>query len=449
MASISSLGIGSGLDLNGLLDQLESSERQQLAPITRKQQSYQAKISAYGKLESALNAFKEASEKLTEAKQFQAVKNQVGGDAITVVQGDGALTGNYDLEVTQRARGYSIATQGVADSEERLGAGAISITLGNGETLDVEITDKKSSLESIRDTINAAGGGVQASLMNDGSGTPFRLVLSSSETGTEAAIADVSFSGGPAGSLSLDPATEVPARNAELTVNGIAVSSQSNRVEGAIQGLTLNLVETGSATLDVTRDTAAIKKAVTGFVNSYNKLQETIDGLSRYDQKTGTSGDLLGDTTLRGINAQLRGLMGGTVSGGELKTLTDLGITLTVDGTLEIDDDDLGAAMEDNLSAVSAFFVGGEDEDGMAVRLQDALAGIVDDGGTLEGATKGLETSIDSLQAHYSRTEERINATLARYRKQFQQLDSMIAQMNSTSSYLTQQFDALNAQLGK
>ncbi|GAA5110566.1 flagellar filament capping protein FliD [Alloalcanivorax gelatiniphagus] len=449
MASISSLGIGSGLDLNGLLDQLESSERQQLAPITRKQQSYQAKISAYGKLESALNAFKEASEKLSETKHFQAVKNQVGGDAITVIQGDGALTGNYDLEVTQRARGYSIATQGVADSEERLGAGSISITLANGDTMDVEITDKKSSLESIRDTINAAGGGVQASLMNDGSGTPFRLVLSSSATGTEAAIADVSFSGGPAGSLSLDPDTEVPARNAELTVNGIAVSSQSNRVEGAIQGLTLNLVETGSATLDVTRDTAGIKKAVTSFVNSYNKLQETIDGLSRYDQKTRTSGDLLGDTTLRGINAQLRGLMGSSVPGGDLNTLTDMGITLTVDGTLEIDDEELDAAVENNLSAVSAFFVGSGDEDGMAVRLEETLAGIVDDGGTLEDATKGLETSIENLQAHYSRTEERINATLARYRKQFQQLDSMIAQMNSTSSYLTQQFDALNAQLGK
>ncbi|MCC4310047.1 flagellar filament capping protein FliD [Alcanivorax marinus] len=452
MASISSLGIGSGLDLNGLLDQLEASERQQLTPITQKQQSYQAKISAYGKLESALTAFQDASEKLADAKQFQAVKNQVSGDALTVVQGDDALTGNYDIEVTQRARAYSIATQGVADPEERLGAGSLSITLANGDTLDLEISDKKSSLESIRNAINEAGGGVQASLMNDGSGTPYRLVLSSSDTGTEAAIAEVTFSGGPGAALSLDPATEVSARNAELTVNGIAVSSQSNRVEDAIQGLTLNLVETGSATIDVTRDSTGIKKAVKGFVDSYNKLQETIDGLTRYDQKTGSRGELLGDTTLRGIDAQLRGLIGAALPEGEMRTLSDLGITLTVDGTLEIDDEELDDALENHLSAVSAFFAGGPEgagNEGLAAGLKAALAGIVDDGGTLEDATEGLESSIENLQAHYSRTEERINSTLDRYRKQFQQLDSIIAQMNSTSSYLTQQFDALNAQLGQ
>lgn len=452
MASISSLGIGSGLDLNGLLDQLEASERQQLTPITQKQQSYQAKISAYGKLESALTAFQDASEKLADAKQFQAVKNQVSGDALTVVQGDDALTGNYDIEVTQRARAYSIATQGVADPEARLGAGSLSITLANGDTLDLEISDKKSSLESIRNAINEAGGGVQASLMNDGSGTPYRLVLSSSDTGTEAAIAEVTFSGGPGAALSLDPATEVSARNAELTVNGIAVSSQSNRVEDAIQGLTLNLVETGSATIDVTRDSTGIKKAVKGFVDSYNKLQETIDGLTRYDQKTGSRGELLGDTTLRGIDAQLRGLIGAALPEGEMRTLSDLGITLTVDGTLEIDDEELDDALENHLSAVSAFFAGGPEAaegEGLAAGLEAALARIVDDGGTLEDATEGLESSIENLQEHYSRTEERINSTLDRYRKQFQQLDSMIAQMNSTSSYLTQQFDALNAQLGQ
>ncbi|MBF1800824.1 flagellar filament capping protein FliD [Alloalcanivorax profundimaris] len=449
MASISSLGIGSGLDLNGLLDQLEASERQQLTPIVQKQQSHQAKISAYGRLESALTGFQDAVAKLADGKQFEAVKNEVTGDALGATLGDDALTGNYDLEVARRARGYSIATQGIGAADERLGAGALNIALANGDTLNVEVGEKQSTLEGIRDAINDAGGGVQAALMNDGGDTPYRLVLSSTETGTEAAIDEVTFSGGLGDALALDQNSEVPALNAKLTVNGIEVISQSNQVEGAIQGVTLNLRETGTATLDVTRDGAGIKKAVKDFAEAYNTLQETLDTLTRFNQETGESGALLGDATLRGIESRLRSVISGGAGGGEFNTLADLGITLKVDGTLEVDEEAVDDAVDNQLGALADFFTGTVDRDGLAVRLDDALSEMVDDGGTLDDATEGLETSIDTLQNQYTRTEERINSTLARYRTQFQQLDSMIAEMNSTSSYLTQQFDALNAQLGQ
>ena len=450
MASISSLGIGSGLDLNGLLDQLEASERQQLSPIVQKQKSHQAKISAYGRLESALTGFQDAVAKLAESKQFEAVKSSVSGDALGASMGDGALTGNYDLEVTQRARGYSIATQGVAAADEQLGAGTLNITLANGDSLELTIGEKQSTLEGVRDAINEAGGGVQAALMNDGGDTPYRLVLSSTETGTEAAIDTVTFGGDLGAQLSLDQASEVQALNAELTVNGITVSSQSNSVEDAIQGVTLNLKETGTATLDITRDGGGIKKAVKGFAEAYNTLQKTLDNLTRFNQETGETGALLGDTTLRGIESQLRAVVSGATSGdGEFSTLADIGITLKVDGTLEVDDEAVEDAVDNQLAGLARFFTGGADKNGLAVRLDETLAEMVDDGGTLDDATEGLETSIESLQRQYNRTEDRINSTLARYRTEFQKLDSMIAQMNSTSTYLTQQFDALNAQLGQ
>jgi len=122
----------------------------------------------------------------------------------------------------------------------------------------------------------------------------------------------------------VDAGTEVTAINASLSVNGIDIESQSNRVEGAVQGVTLNLEEEGNATISVTRDTAGIKKAVTSFVESYNSLQKTMDSLTSYDQETGTSGELLGDTTLRGIESRIRGVMGGVVSGGEFSALADI-----------------------------------------------------------------------------------------------------------------------------
>ena len=450
MASISSLGIGSGLDLNGLLDQMESAERQQLTPITQQQKSYQAKISAYGTLESKLTAFREAAAKLGDSQQFEAVKSSVSGDALGAVVGEDALPGTHDIVVNNKALAYSIATQGVSDRTEPLGAGSIRFTLGNGDDFSIDVGEEQSSLEGIRDAINEAGKGVQASLVNDGSGQPHRLVLSATDTGTDAAIDSVDFgTGGLGGALALDSDTEVAAVNASLSVNGIDIESQSNRVEGAVQGVTLNLKEEGPATVSVTRDTAGIKKAVTTFVESYNSLQESMDSLTRYDQETGTSGRLLGDTTLRGIESRIRGVMGGVVSGGEFGALGDIGVDLTIDGTLEVDEEKLDAVVADNLGALADFFSGAGESEGLAGRLDATLGKMLGDSGTLENATSGLEDRIEGLGERYLRTEARIESTIARYREQFSKLDSMIAEMNSTSSYLTQQFDALNAQLNQ
>jgi len=450
MASISSLGIGSGLDLNGLLDQMEAAERQQLTPITQQQQSYQAKISAFGTLENKLTEFREAAAKLSEVQQFEAVKSNVSGDALSAVVGEEAMPGNHDIVVNNKARAYSIATQGVLDKTELMGAGTINFTLGNGDAFSIEVGEEQSSLEGIRDAINESGKGVQASLVNDGKGQPHRLVLSATDTGTDAAISSVDFGTGGLGDvLALDTGSEVTALNASLSVNGIDIESQSNRVEGAVQGITLNLKEEGNATLSVTRDTAGISKAVTAFVDSYNSLQESMDNLTRYNQETGATGQLLGDTTLRGIESRIRGVMGDGVSGGEFSALSDIGIDLTVDGTLEVDEEALDAAVADNLGALSDFFAGTGDTEGLATRLDSTLGKMLGDSGTIENATSGLEDRIEGLGERYERTEARINSTIDRYREQFSKLDGLIAQMNSTSSYLTQQFDALNAQLGQ
>lgn len=445
MASISALGIGSGLDLNGLLDQLAAAEQKKLEPIVQRQQSYQAKISAFGKLESALAKFREASQKLDDPKQFQAVQKTVTGDALTATTAKGAPVGTYGIEVTQLAQASSVASFGVADEKERLGGGAISFTLGNGESFSVDIDSDDSSLVKIRDAINAANGGVRASIVNDGGDQPYRLMFSSEETGSEAAITDIAFDGALGGALNLDENTRVEARNAELSVNGIAVSSQSNHVQGALQDVTLNLTETGSATLEISRDDSAIKKAVNEFVDAYNDLKKTMTGLTKYDADSGSAGELLGNSTLRGIESSLRGVLSGGVADGDFHLLSDVGIKLQLDGTLKVDEDALNDAIADNVGGLSRFFAGVGDKDGLAAGLDDALGAILDDRGLLDNATQGLNDSIDSLQKTYDRTQQQIDATIARYRVQFSQLDSMISQMNSTSSYLTQQFDMLNS----
>ena len=445
MTTISSLGVGSGLDLNSLLDQLEQGENKKLVPITTRKQSYQTKISAFGALSSALTSFQDAVKALNDTGTFQAVTNKVSGEALTATTTSDTPPGDYHINVTQRAQASSAATLGVADKEANLGAGTISLTLGGGKVVSVDVGAEDSSLEDIRDAINAQADGVRASLISDGSDQPYRLVLTASETGTEAAVSDIQFSGALGSSLSLDPAAQQAGLDAKLTVNGIQVTSPSNSVEGAIQGVTLNLTDEGEATLQVNRDDKGIKKAVTNFVDAYNQLQKTLDTLTSYNADSGSAGVLLGNSTVRSVESRLSGVLSGAVDDGTFGVLSNVGVQLQLDGTLKVDDDKLDAAVSDNLGALQKFFAGnGESVTGMAGLLNGAIDKMTGDQGLIANATDGLNQSIDSLDDLYDRTQQQINSTMARYRSQFSQLDGLIAKMNSTSNYLTQQFEALS-----
>lgn len=456
MATITALGIGSGLDLTGLLDQLEAAERQKLVPIAQQKQSYQSKISAYGVLQNALNQFQTAADKLKDGQLFSAVKSSVTGSSVTAASSSDAAAGVYQVNVSQLATHYSVATAGVADKAEQLGAGTITFTFGDSEQepLDIDIEEGKSSLEDIRDAINAAGGGVTASIVNDGSEVgddgkgPWRLALAASETGTDAAFS-VDF--GEGSSLSLDDGdggTEVKAQNAQLTVNGISITSQGNQVEGAIEGVTLALAEEGASTLRIEQDNETMTEAVKGFVSAYNTLQSTISRLTSYNAESGAAGDLLGDAALRNVQSQLRREMGDIMGGIQVGDTLERPITLQLKGDLKIDEEKLEALVNSNPGALADFFAGATGDKGFASKLSDALELMTRDGGVIDNAKKGLQTSIASLDTRYARMEQSIDASIARYRSQFAQLDSMIASMNSTSAYLTQQFDMMNAQLG-
>lgn len=444
MAAISALGVGSGLDLNGLLDQLKAGENQKLVPLTNRKKSYEASISAFGTLKSALESFKSAAAALGKSETFQAVKSTVTGEAVSATTSSSTPPGDYAIHVVQRARTSSVATAGVADDETRLGAGDIRFTLANGDSVSVDIPAGASRITDIRDAINERNDGVRASLVNDGTGTPYRLVFSASESGTEAAVADVEFSGDLADSLHLDEATRQDAQDAELTINGIAVRSAGNRIEGAIQGVTLDLGKPGDADLHVTRDNAAVKDAVKTFVDKYNKLVDTVGDLSSYDQESGSAGVLLGNGTLRQVQSGLRSAMGAGVGGdGAFHALREIGLELGLDGKIKVDDKAFDEIVNHRADDLQQFFAGTTAVPGFAGQLDDLLDGMTEDKGLIGSATDGLKTSIKQIDEQYTRTQARIDDTMARYRRQFSQLDSMIAQMNSTSSYLTQQLDAL------
>tara|TARA_R110002049_G_scaffold102718_1_gene248465 strand:+ start:5975 stop:7327 length:1353 start_codon:yes stop_codon:yes gene_type:complete len=449
MASISSLGIGSGLDLNGLLDQLQEAERGKLEPIEQQLETQQTKISAYGQLQSALSEFQTAADALNDSDLYESLSTNVGGEAITATADAEAQPGSYNVSVDKLATAGTLATGRVDAPDVQLVDADTTLTLNftGQDQGSVDINVKQGdSLEDIRDAINAReDSGVSASVINDGEG--YRLALSSSETGTEASIASSNFND----VINVTP-TDVEitqgGQDAALNVNGIAITSPTNQVEGAIQGVTLNLQEEGESTVKIEQDTLAVREAVTSFVDAYNDLKGTMGELTSFNAETGAAGELLGDSAVRTVESRMRSVLSGAVEG-EFSMLSDIGISLQTDGTLEIDSDELDNAISSNQDALSAFFVGSSDETGMAGQVNTMVEQLLSTNGTVTGAITGAENSIESLGERYTRMEQSIDQTISRYRAQFGELDGMIAQMNQTSSYLTQQFDALDAQLGR
>jgi len=230
-----------------------------------------------------------------------------------------------------------------------------SITLGAGN----------SSLQGIAAAVNAANIGVTASIINDGSNTPYRLVFTSTATGAASSM-KISVSGDSTISnlLSDDPTgvqnltQSVNGQNTNLTVNGIAVTSANDTVSGAIQGVTLNVAQTGTTSISVAQNTSSLQSAVSAFVTAYNTLNSTFTAATSYNATTQSAGPLIGDSGVETIQNGIRQLLGGPVSGvsQSLNSLAQLGITFQNDGSLALNTATLQSAITSNASGVGALF---------------------------------------------------------------------------------------------
>lgn len=456
-ATITSLGVGSGLDLDSILTSLEESkEASLLTPITNQETSVNAEITAYGTLTSALTKLQTAAEALADSSLYDSLTTSLSGSGVTAATTSDAVAGTYKLEVTQLAQAQSLTTDGVASKTTALGTGTLTLQLGSEDAVSITLTSSNNTLEGIRTAINASGAGVTASIVNDGSGTPYRLVLTSDSTGTESEMT-VSYtsddSTDAASSLfGYDGSTgnmtqTVEALDAELTINGISITSQTNTVEDALQGVTLNLTAVGSSqTLTISQDTDAIYDAVSAFVTAYNSYVSTVDTLTSYDADADTAGELLGDSTTRRISTKLSSDLYSAVGSGTFSYLSQLGISLEVDGTLLIDEDTLTAAITDNIDAVSEFFIGTDGTSGFIGQMTTDLDSYLDeDDGLIVARTDSLATKLEQLEDRYEEKQALIDSEMARWTEQFTQLDTLIASLSSTADYLTTQFDALNS----
>lgn len=469
MAIVSALGLGSGMDINGIVRQLVEAEGQPaFNALDRRESETQTRLSALGKLKSALSDFQAALKDLGNGDVFKAFTATSGNESLaTISAGSFATPGVYSLEVTQLAKSQKLISGGAGFSgfSDTVGAGTLNISVG-ADSFSLNIDATNNTLSGVRDAINSAADntGVNASIINvdDGSGgTVSRLVLTSRETGTANAItitaADDDGNNTDAAGLSqlvYDPAgsgvsnmtQQTAALDAIIKVDGQSVTRSSNSINDAIAGVTidLNAAEVGTVfDINIDLDTDSVREAVSGFVEAYNSLQTVMKDLGKFDPESQVAGALIGDSSLRNIQNQIRQVTGGLVSSanGDFNSLAMVGVEIDRFGVMSIDSGRFGEVMSSNMNAVKDVF---SSADGIAVRLNSSMDTFLQSGGLLDSQTSSLSDRLRSI----SDERDRVQLRLDNYEKvlldQFIAMDVAVGQFQSTGAYLAQQIAALS-----
>jgi flagellar hook-associated protein 2 len=434
MATLTTSGLGSGLDIAGIVDKLVAAERAPIANrLTAKESKANELLSALGQFKSSLSTFKD-SITLGDSEVFTATATP------------SSRPGSYSVEVTALATAHRISSAAQPDATSAVGTGILSITV-NGTTAQIAIGSSANSLNDIRDAINAApdNPGVRATIVTGTDGA--HLVVSATKTGTDNAIT-MAVSGGDGGLAPFVYAAGGPANtmtqldaaaNATAVIDGITVSSASNTITGAIEGVTVNLLKAEPGTelaLKIEYDTDGTKRSVGSFVTNYNKLIDTIATLTKYNKDTGDAGPLLGDATVRGIRDQLRRELSSVLGNADAASLASIGVTTQTDGKMAIDATRLDAAIADDFDAMGELFTG---TTGLATRLETIASAALSGASTIATREGNLKTTLKSITTQRESLDNRLEQVRARLSKQFNAMDSLLAQLKTTSNFLSAQ----------
>lgn len=543
------------LDVNTIVTSLMSAEQAPLTAVTKEKTAYQSQISAYGTLKSSLSTFQTAVSALSTASKFNAQTVTSGNtSAFTATANGSATIGDYAVTVSQLAKSQKLSLGGFANTTDTVGTGTLTISFGkytsvgntfapNADKTDIAIpiTSANNTLAGVRDAINAAGGSVSATIVNDG--TTNRLVVTSKDTGEVNSLKisvtdDDGNNTNTAGlsQLAYDPTATVgngknltelqAAKNALLNIDGVAVEKASNSISDAIDGVTLNLLATNAtaASLSVASNTDAVKASVTAFVDAYNKLDTSLRTLTKYDPTGKASGPLLGDATARSVINQIKGVMTKAVtSSGAITSLSQIGVAFQATGQLALDSTKLSSAISTNFSDIAKLFstsatttdplityasstaktqagtypvtvtalatstttaagtingvaatstgsnllgATGDASQGLnlnvnggalgargtvtytvgyAAQLDNLITSLLGDDGIVTARTNGINSSITRLDKKTETINTRLTELEASYRAQYTRLNTLLSSMSNTSTFLTQQIAAINA----
>jgi flagellar hook-associated protein 2 len=479
---ISASGVGSGIDINSIVTQLMAVERKPLDRLKTDQSALQSSISAYGKVASGISTFQDAARALAMPDKWQIYQaSSTVPSAVTATASSNAKEGNYALTVSQLAKGAQLASGTYADASTVIGTGSLEISVGSidsgtgafspqpGRSV-VSINVGDGSLSSIRNAINAADAGINATIINTGAGA--RLVLSSKDTGAQNAIQITATDndGSNTNAAGLSRLSFIPslaagsgknleplqfAQNALFDINGIPASSASNKASEVVEGITFNLqAESATAVnVSITKDSAAIQKSISSFISAYNELQKLLKDQTKFVEGAKTQSPLQGDNAAISVLQRLRSTVFGQFNGqaGDFTRLSDVGVSIQTDGNLALDQTKWTAANNDPVKLARLFSspgtTGNPNSVGFAKRLDTLASEWLGTSGSITSRTDGLNRSVRLIQKNQETLENRLTQREARLRTQYQAMDSKVAGLQALGTSVSQQLSALQQSL--
>lgn len=477
MAEVTFGGLATGLPTDEIITKLMAVERKPLENLEADKTYEATRLKAYGQLNTRLNALREAAGAMNLTSEVRTTKATLSSESALTATSSSAQAGSYDIVVKQLAQVQKdVSTVGYASSSTSLfGTGSITINGAVNDTV-ISIDASNNSLSGMAAAINKVTEttGVSASIINDGSGsaTAYHLVLTGKDAATSFTV-ESSLVNGSGGAIAFTTASTQDAQQAELIIDSIEVTSNSNTVTGVIAGVTLNLnatsaVDPGQPTgytptkLDIVADPGNLKEKISAFVSSYNKVMEWIK--AGYSEETTTTDvtdttdtdteeDLLsdylrGDSTVNNIKRGLQSVLTDTVQGsGSLKLLSQIGITTAKDGTLQVNNSKLDAALDKGLDGMTKLLAGEDGVDGVMQKFNTYLLDVT-------SATQGMyaekrdryETRTERMDEQIAQKTLMIDKIEAGLKARFSAMELLISNLNSQSSYLSQLSSLANSE---
>lgn len=453
MATISSPGIGSGLDVKSIVSQLVALERKPLDSLKLKASATQAKISAFGQMKSLVSTLSDTVSKLTSVTGWNAVSaTSSNTSAVTATAVGGTLPTTFNVQVTALAQAQATASMGIPTGSV-IGAGTVILTpTGGGAAVNVAITatDKMADVAS---KINGANAGVTATVLNSAAGD--RLLLQSNKTGVAGgftlSVIDVDGNNTDAFGLSrlvAGSTTTAAAADAAATVNGIAVTSSTNTFANTVSGVTFTALQTTTTpvTITIAKDISAVQKNISDFVTAYNAINDLLNEATKYDAGTKSAGLLQGDSTAVNLQNRLRSAIQSVTTGSSVfQRLADVGITQQRGGSLVIDSAKLATSLGNSTEVKNLFAsTGVGSANGIAVQVYAVTKSLLASDGFFQAKDDSLKRAIAQNAKDQARVNDHATKVEASLNARYSALDAKVASLNAINAYVSQQVTTWN-----
>ena len=466
MATISSPGIGSGLDIKSIVSQLVAIEKQPLTQLQVQAATVQTRISAFGQIKSLVSTLSDAASRLGSLTTFNAVTAaSSNNDTVSATAIGGTAVNSFSVKVENLAKAQATASAALLPVGGALGAGTLRLQLGEwtivpssftpqsgGGQVDI-VVSATDTVSDVASKINGAGAGVTATVLNDASGE--RLLLRSNNTGVAAGfelsiVSDADGDPADAAGLSrlVNGSSIQYAEDARMLINTIPVTSSTNKFENVVSGVTLTAkaVSADAAEVTVAKDRSVLTQAIDSFVSAYNAVNQAINEQTKYDPSSKEAGLLQGDATAIGLQNALRGILQSATSGSAYERLADVGITQQLGGDLAVDSAKLEAAINngDELKNLLRIDNGNALTNGVASKFSAFAKGLLATDGLFSSKDASLKRSLERNADDQARLNDKVARVDAALNRRYSALDVQLSSLNALNAYVTQQVTLWN-----